>query len=130
MNTCGKWWRSAQTGFAISACVGCASTPMKTATPVDSTDRGVVTVVFAPLEQTAEWTTRAFQDLGIRLAGVESDLGAREYEGTRADLSVRAALTSEPPDRTRIEITARNGDAAFDPTYARRVLQRIVRHAH
>ena len=128
MNEFGRWLRVVLAALITSAVGSCASSRVETAAPIETTDRGVVTVVRAPLERTAEWTTRAFQDLGIRLNGLESDPDAREYQGTREDLNVRAALRREPPDRTRIEVTARNGEETLDQAYARKILARIARN--
>ena len=81
---------SAVSAFLASVVSGCASAP---AGPmqIETTDQGVATVVSANLERTADWTARAFRDLGIKLQEMDADADAREYVGIYKQLKVRAA---------------------------------------
>jgi hypothetical protein len=108
---------------------GCASAP---ATPVkvEPTDQGVASVVSASLERTAEWTTRAFRDLGIQLQEVDADGDARQYFGIYKQLKVRAALKRSADGGTKVEVIAREDGSVPEKTYAQKVIERIVRNQH
>ena len=108
---------------------GCASAP---AAPVqvEPTAQGVASVVSASLERTAEWTTRAFRELGIKLQEVDADGDARQYLGIYKQLKVRAALKRSPDGGTKVEVIARDDGSVPEKTYAQKVIERIVRNQH
>ena len=117
---------SAVSAFLALVLSGCASAPARPM-QLETTDQGVATVVSANLERTADWTARAFRDLGIKLQEVDSDADAREYVGIYKQLKVRAALRRSPQGGTKVEVIARAGSTP-EKVYAQKVIERIVRH--
>ena len=124
-------YRRAFVTSAVSAALalvlsGCASAPPA---PVqfESTEQGFATTVSANLERTADWTARAFRDLGIRLQEMDADADAREYVGMYKQMRVRAAL-KRSASGTKIEVIARENGSALEKVYAQKVIERIVRH--
>jgi len=114
---------SAAVAVVLSACASAPPAPMQ----LETTEHGVSTVIKANLERTADWTARAFRDLGIRLQEVDADADAREYVGIYKQLKVRAALKRSPEGGTRVEVSARDGSVA-EKVYAQKVIEKIVRH--
>ena len=108
----------------------CASSPREPAPLIEPNGEKLSTVVSAPLDRAAEWTTDAFHELGILLKEVELDADSRLYVGTDEKLSVSAALTRESQNQTRVEVTAHNDTDAPETQYAHKVIERIVRQQY
>ena len=119
----GKGLVTCVVAVVLSACASAPSAPMQ----LETTEHGVSTVIKANLERTADWTARAFRDLGIRLQEVDADSDAREYVGIYKQLKVRAALKRSPGGGTMVEVSARDGSVA-EKVYAQKVIEKIVRH--
>jgi hypothetical protein len=114
---------SALLAIVLSGCASAPAGPLQ----LETTDQGVATVVSANLERTADWTARAFRDLGIKLQEMDADADAREYVGIYKQLKVRAALRRSPQGGTKVEVIARDGSTP-EKIYAQKVIERIVRH--
>ncbi len=96
------------------------------------TQRGVESVVAAPLERAFSATKRAFEHFGIRQTKVEEEAGhkdegaKREVSGETADRDVVVALKAESKSSTRVQVVARKSAVTWDKDFARAILERVV----
>jgi hypothetical protein len=114
---------SAALALVLSGCASAPPTPLQ----FETTEQGLATTVSANLERTADWTARAFRELGIRLQEMDADADAREYVGIYKQLRVKAAL-KRSAGGTKIEVTARDNGSVPEKVYAQKVIERIVRY--
>jgi hypothetical protein len=93
------------------------------------TQRGVESVVPAPVDRVAGATRRAFDQLKIattKSAAEQGDDGEkREMDGTAGEREVSVTLKAEG-GHTRVQVVARKSAVTWDKDFARAVLDKIV----
>jgi Protein of unknown function (DUF3568) len=93
------------------------------------TDRGVESVVTAPVDRTSEAAKQAFGVLNITESRTvtEQEGGAekRTLQGTNADREVSVNLKSEGTG-THVEVVVKKSAVTWDKDFAREVLRKIV----
>jgi hypothetical protein len=92
-------------------------------------DRGVGSVVTAPVAKTSSAAQQAFQEMGIdqKKTSTEQE-GAkdkREIDGSTADRDVSVTIQTEGTG-SRIQVVVRKSAVTWDKDFARTILQRIV----
>ena len=96
------------------------------------TDRGVQSVVAAPVERTFEVTRQAFQDLGITeskaVTRQEDGSETRSLEGKTSDRDISIDLKPEGSG-TKVDVVVRKSAVTWDKDFAREILNRIVEKA-
>lgn len=95
-------------------------------------DRGVQSLLDAPLDKAYNATQQAFTDLGITETKTSTEQeGAsaqREVKGTMPDRDVTVTLKTEGSG-TRIEVVASKSAVTWDKDLAKKILEKIVSHA-
>lgn len=93
-------------------------------------DRGVGSVVTAPVAKASAATEQAFQELGINQkkssTTQEGTQDKREIEGSTSDRDVTVSIQTEGSG-SRINVVARKSAVTWDKDFARTILQRIVK---
>ena len=94
------------------------------------TQRGVESVVAAPVERASAATEQTFRQLGIRqtktAAEQEGGQDKREIGGVTTDREVTVTLTSAAQGSTRVQVVARKSAVTWDKDFARTILEKIV----
>ena len=94
------------------------------------TQRGVESVVAAPVERASAATEQTFHQLGIRqtktAAEQEGGQDKREIGGATTDREVTVTLTSAAQGSTRVQVVARKSAVTWDKDFARTILEKIV----
>ncbi len=94
------------------------------------TQRGVESVVAAPVERASAATEQTFRQLGIRqtktAAEQEGGQDKREIGGATTDREVTVTLTSAAQGSTRVQVVARKSAVTWDKDFARTILEKIV----
>ena len=94
------------------------------------TQRGVESLVAAPVDRASAATEQAFQQLGIRQTktAVEKQEGQdkREIDGAATDREVAVTLTSAAQGSTRVQVVAKKSAVTWDKDFARSILEKIV----
>jgi len=94
------------------------------------TQRGVESVVPAPIERAATATTEAFAQLKVRQTKSQVEQGEdgekTEIEGTAGDREVSVTLKPEGKDATRVQVVVKRTAVTWDKDFARSVLDKIV----
>ncbi len=118
-------------GVGLSGCAAAAA-GMGAGAAIYVTDRGVESVVAAPIDKTYEAARKAFQEFGIteNKTGTEQKDGVetRSLSGKTSDRDVDISLKSEGPG-TKVEIVAKKSAVTWDKDFAREILNRIVEKA-
>ena len=94
------------------------------------TQRGVESLVAAPVDRASAATEQAFHELGIRqtktaVEKVESQ-NKREIDGAATDREVAVTLTSAAQGSTRVQVVAKKSAVTCDKDFARSILEKIV----
>lgn len=93
-------------------------------------DRGVGSVVTAPVATASSATQQAFQEMGISQkkssTTQEGATDKREIDGATADRDVTVSIQTEGSG-SRINVVARKSAVTWDKDFARTILQRIVK---
>lgn len=93
-------------------------------------DRGVGSVVTAPVARASSATEQAFQEMGISQKKTsttqEGTQDKREIEGSTSDRDVTVSIQTEGSG-SRINVVARKSAVTWDKDFARTILQRIVK---
>ena len=93
-------------------------------------DRGVGSVVTAPVARASSATEQAFQEMGIEQkkssTTQEGTTDKREIDGATADRDVTVSIQTEGSG-SRINVVARKSAVTWDKDFARTILQRIVK---
>jgi len=94
------------------------------------TQRGVESVVAAPVERASAATEQTFRQLGIRqtktAAEQEGGQDKREIAGATTDREITVTLTSAAQGSTRVQVVARKSAVTWDKDFARTILEKIV----
>ena len=94
------------------------------------TQRGVESLVAAPVDRASAATEQAFRQLGIRQTktAVEKQEGQdkREIDGAATDREVAVTLTSAAQGSTRVQVVAKKSAVTWDKDFARSILEKIV----
>ena len=94
------------------------------------TQRGVESLVGAPVDRASAATEQAFRQLGIRQTktAVEKQEGQdkREIDGAATDREVAVTLTSAAQGSTRVQVVAKKSAVTWDKDFARSILEKIV----
>ncbi len=92
-------------------------------------DRGVGSVVTAPVAKASAATQQTFQEMGInqKKTSTEQEGGQdkREIDGSTADRDVTVTIQTEGTG-SRIQVIVRKSAVTWDKDLARTILQRIV----
>ena len=92
-------------------------------------DRGVGSVVTAPVAKASAATEQTFQEMGIdqkkSSTEQEGQKDKREIDGSTADRDVTVTIQTEGTG-SRIQVVARKSAVTWDKDFARAILQRIV----
>jgi len=92
-------------------------------------DRGVGSVVTAPVAKASSATQQTFQEMGINQKKTsteqQGDKDKREIDGATADRDVTVTIQTEGTG-SRIQVVARKSAVTWDKDFARTILQRIV----
>ena len=92
-------------------------------------DRGVGSVVTAPVAKASSATEQTFQEMGINQkktsAEQEGEKDKREIDGSTADRDVTVTIQTEGTG-SRIQVVVRKSAVTWDKDFARTILQRIV----
>ncbi len=92
-------------------------------------DRGVGSVVTAPVTKASSATEQAFQEMGISQkkssTTQEGTTDKREIQGSTSERDVTVSIQTEGTG-SRISVVARKSAVTWDKDFARRILQRIV----
>ncbi len=93
-------------------------------------DRGVGSVVTAPVAKASSATEQAFQELGISQKKTSSEQEGtqdkREIQGSTSDRDITVSIETEGTG-SRINVVAKKSAVTWDKDFARTILQRIVR---
>jgi uncharacterized protein DUF3568 len=93
-------------------------------------DRGVGSVVTAPVAKASSATEQAFQEMGISQKKTstqqEGTTDKREIDGATADRDVTVSIQTEGSG-SRINVVAKKSAVTWDKDFARTILQRIVK---
>ncbi len=94
------------------------------------TQRGVESVVAAPVERASAATEQTFRQLEIRQTktAAEQEVGQdkREIGGATTDREITVTLTSAAQGSTRVQVVARKSAVTWDKDFARTILEKIV----
>ncbi len=92
-------------------------------------DRGVGSVVTAPVAKASSATQQAFQEMGIDQKKTsterQGEKDKREIDGSTADRDVSVTIQTEGTG-SRIQVVVRKSAVTWDKDFARTILQRIV----
>jgi uncharacterized protein DUF3568 len=92
-------------------------------------DRGVGSVVTAPVAKASSATQQAFQEMGINQKKTsteqEGTKDKREIDGATADRDVSVTIQTEGTG-SRVLVVVRKSAVTWDKDFARTILQRIV----
>ena len=92
-------------------------------------DRGVGSVVTAPVAKASSATEQAFHEMGINQkkssTEQEGQKDKREIDGSTADRDITVTIQTEGTG-SRIQVVARKSAVTWDKDFARTILQRIV----
>ena len=92
-------------------------------------DRGVGSVVTAPVAKASAATQQTFQEMGINQNKTsteqEGDKDKREIDGSTADRDVTVTVQTEGTG-SRVQVVVRKSAVTWDKDLARTILQRIV----
>lgn len=92
-------------------------------------DRGVGSVVTAPVAKASAAAEQTFQEMGIdqkkSSTEQEGQKDKREIDGSTADRDVTVTIQTEGTG-SRIQVVARKSAVTWDKDFARTILQRIV----
>lgn len=111
-----------------SGCVAAAA-GAGAAAAIAYSERNASADVAASVTALADATAEVFSEMGITLqhrqpseGGMEVDIHGRASDGT--DVAVN--IENEGGATTRVTVTAREGELGWKPTYAGRILERII----
>lgn len=120
--------------IAVLGLAGCAAAAagMGAGAAIYVTDRGVESVVAAPIDKTFEAAQAAFQEFGI----TENKTGTEQKEGTEtrtlsgktSDRDVDINLKTEGPG-TKVDVVVKKTAVTWDKDFARKILNKIVEGA-
>lgn len=92
-------------------------------------DRGVESVVAAPVDRAWDAARRAFGEQGVTEGKTtterEGDTERRQLEGSTADREVTVTVQTRG-EGAHVEVVARRSAVTWDKDFARRLLERIV----
>ncbi|HEV8356372.1 MAG TPA: DUF3568 family protein [Gemmatimonadales bacterium] len=92
-------------------------------------DRGVESVVAAPVDRVYEASRQAFKDLGIAETKTSSEqdggVEKRTLAGTSTDRKVTASLRSQGTG-THVEVVVEKTAVTWDKKFAKRVMEKVV----
>ena len=92
-------------------------------------DRGVGSVVTAPVAKASSATQQTFQEMGINQKKTsteqEGEKDKREIDGSTADRDVSVTIQTEGTG-SRVQVIVRKSAVTWDKDFARTILQRIV----
>jgi uncharacterized protein DUF3568 len=92
-------------------------------------DRGVGSVVTAPVAKASSATQQTFQEMGINQTKTsteqQGDKDKREIDGATADRDVTVTIQTEGTG-SRVLVVVRKSAVTWDKDFARTILQRIV----
>ncbi len=92
-------------------------------------DRGVGSVVAAPVPKASSATEQTFREMGIdqkkSSTTQEGTTDKREIQGSTSERDVTVSIQTEGTG-SRINVVARKSAVTWDKDFARRILQRIV----
>lgn len=114
--------------LGLAGCVAAAA-GMGAGAAVYATDRGVESVVAAPIDKTYEAARKAFQEYGV----TENKTATEQKEGTEtrtlsgktSDRDVDINLKTEGPG-TKVDVVVKKTAVTWDKDFARKILNRIV----
>lgn len=93
-------------------------------------DRGVGSVVTAPVAKASTATEQAFQQLGINQkkssTETEGNTDKRELQGSTSDRDVTVSIQTEGSG-SRINVVAKKSPVTWDKDFAKTILERIVK---
>ena len=93
-------------------------------------DRGVGSVVTAPVTKASAATEQAFQEMGINQkkssTTQEGTTDKREIQGSTPDRDVTVSIQTEGSG-SRINVVAKKSAVTWDKDFARTILERIVK---
>ena len=115
-------------GLGLAGCVAAAA-GMGAGAAVYATDRGVESVVAAPIDKTYEAAQKAFQEYGItenKTATEQKDgTETRTLSGKTSDRDVDINLKTEGPG-TKVDVVVKKTAVTWDKDFARKILNKIV----
>jgi hypothetical protein len=120
--------------IAVLGLGGCAAAAagMGAGAAIYVTDRGVESVVAAPIDKTYEAARKAFQEFGIteNKTGTEQKDGVetRSLSGKTSDRDVDINLKTEGPG-TKVDVVVKKSAVTWDKDFAREILNKIVAEA-
>jgi hypothetical protein len=120
--------------IAVLGLGGCAAAAagMGAGAAIYVTDRGVESVVAAPIDKTYEAARKVFQDFGIteNKTGTEQKDGVetRSLSGKTSDRDVDVNLKTEGPG-TKVDVVVKKSAVTWDKDFAREILNKIVAEA-
>jgi hypothetical protein len=92
-------------------------------------DRGVGSVVTAPVAKATSAAQQTFQEMGINQkktsTAQEGEKDKREIDGATADRDVTVTIQTEGTG-SRVQVVVRKSAVTWDKDFARTILQRIV----
>ena len=93
-------------------------------------DRGVGSVVTAPVDKATSAAQQTFQEMGITQKKTttqqEGTTDKRELQGSTADRDITVSIQTEGTG-SRVNVVARKSAVTWDKDFARSILQRIVK---
>ena len=120
--------------IAVLGIGGCAAAAagMGAGAAIYVTDRGVESVVAAPIDKTFEAAQKAFQEFGVteNKTATEQKEGteSRTLSGKTSDRDVDIDLRTEGPG-TKVNVVVKKTAVTWDKDFARKILNKIVEEA-
>lgn len=117
--------------IAVLGLAGCAAAAagMGAGAAIYVTDRGVESVVAAPIDKTFDAAQKAFQEFGVTQNKTETEqkegTEGRTLSGKTSDRDVDISLKTEGPG-TKVNVVVKKTAVTWDKDFAKKILNKIV----
>lgn len=113
----------------VGACAAAAAGAAGAAGAVYYSERGVESIVNAPVKKTAGAARKTFKELNITETKSQSEQEAgaatQVLEGTTTDRNVKVTITAQG-EQSKVEVIAQKSAVTWDKDLAKAILERVV----